>query len=110
MVKSERHLLPTLSQYMTSWKRHVDDIISYVKVDCIENVLYTLNSFRANISVIYEQECDGMISFLDVLIMRKINTIETTIYRKQTHNEMYLHWESVTPEEPIQSAQRNSCS
>ena len=97
MVKSERHLLPTLSQYMTSWKRHVDDIISYVKVDCIENVLYTLNSFHANISVIYAQECDGMISFLDVLIMRKNNTIETTVYSKQTHNDIYLHWESFTP-------------
>ena len=32
----------------------------------------------------YEQECDGMISFLDVLIMEKNNTIGTTIYRKQS--------------------------
>ena len=33
MVELERNLLPTLSQYMTSWKRYVDDAISYVKVD-----------------------------------------------------------------------------
>ena len=39
MVELERNLLPTLSQYMTSWKRYVDDTISYVKVDCIENLL-----------------------------------------------------------------------
>ena len=47
MVELERNLLPTLSQYMTSWKRYVDDTISYVKVDCIENVLNTWNSFHS---------------------------------------------------------------
>ena len=86
MVELERNLLPTSSQYMTSWKRYVDDTISYSKVDCIENIQNTLNSFHANISFTYEQECDVMISFLDVLIIRKNNTIETTVYRKQTHN------------------------
>ena len=98
MVELERNLLPTLSQYTTSWKKYVDDAIWYVKVDCIENVLNTLNPFHANISVTYEQECDGMISFLYVLVVKKNNTIETTIYRKQTHNDIYLNWESFTPE------------
>ena len=39
-----------------------------------------------------------MISFLHVLIMRKSNTIQTTVYSEQTHNDIYLHWESFTPE------------
>ena len=39
-----------------------------------------------------------MIFFLDFLIIRKNNTIETTVYRKQTHNDIYLRWESFTPE------------
>ena len=43
-------------------------------------------------------ECDGMISFLDVLITRKSNTIETTVYCKQTHNDIYLYWAAFTPE------------
>ena len=81
-----------------NWKRYVGDTISYVKVDCIENIQKTLNYFHANISFTYEQECDSMISFLDVLIMRKNNTIETTVYRKQTHNDFYLHWDSFTSE------------
>ena len=79
MVELERNILPKLSQYMTSWKRYVDDTISYVKVDCIENVLNTLNSFHANISFTYGQDCDGMISLLDVSIMSKNYTIETTV-------------------------------
>ena len=81
MVELERNILPKLSQYMTSWKRYVDDTISYVKVDCIENVVNTSNSFHANISFTNEQECDGIISLLDILIMRKNYTIETTVYR-----------------------------
>ena len=35
---------------------------------------------------------------LRCLIMRKNNTAETTVYRKQTHNDIYLHWETLTPE------------
>ena len=98
MVELERNILPKLSQYMASLKRYVADTILYVKVDCIENVLNTLNSFHANISFTYEQECDGMISLLDILIMSKNYSIETTVYRKQTHNDIYLHWEYFTPE------------
>ena len=30
MVELGRNLLQTLSQYLTSWKRYVDDTISYV--------------------------------------------------------------------------------
>ena len=70
MVELERNLLSTLSQYMTCWKWYVDDTISYIKVDCIEHVLNVLNSFHENISFTYEQECNDMISFFDVLIMR----------------------------------------
>ena len=40
---------------------------------------------------IMSKNVKGMISFLDVLIMRKNYTIETTVYRKQTHNDICLH-------------------
>ena len=36
------------------------------------------------------------ISFLDVLLIRKNGTLETTIYRKSTDNGVYLHWDSFT--------------
>ena len=39
-----------------------------------------------------------MISFLDVLIIRKNNTIKTTVYRKKAHNDIYLQWKSFIPE------------
>ena len=82
MVQLERNILPTLSQYMRSRKRYVDDAIWYVKVGCIEHVLNTLNSFHANISLAVSKNA---ISFFNVLIMGKSKTIETTVYRKQIH-------------------------
>ena len=39
VVELERNVLPTLSQYMTSWKPYVDDTILYVKVGCIKHIL-----------------------------------------------------------------------
>ena len=98
MVELEKNLIPTLSQHMKSWKRYVDDTISYTKVDCIEHVLNALNSFHENVFSSHEKECCGLISFLDILIMRKKNTIATTVYCKQTHNDIYLPFESFTPD------------
>ena len=98
MAELKSNLISTLSQYMRSCKRYVDDTISYVKVNCIEHGLNALNSFHANVSFNFEQECVSMISFLYVLITRKNNTIATTVYSKQTHNDIYLHFESFTPE------------
>ena len=36
--------------------------------------------------------------FITKNFVRKNNTIETSVYRKKTHNDIYLHWESFTPE------------
>ena len=42
-------------------------------------------------------EGNGKIAFLDVLIIRNNNTLKTTVYRKKTHNGVYLHWKSFAP-------------
>ena len=39
LVELERNLLPMLPQYMTSWKRYVDDTISYVKLIALKMYL-----------------------------------------------------------------------
>ena len=97
MVELEKCLLPKLSPYVTSWKRYVDDTIAYAKPDAIDHVLSILNSFQENISFTYEQEINGKISFLDILILKNGNSFETTVHRKSTHNNIYLHWELFAP-------------
>ena len=39
MVKFEKNVLSTLSQYTACWKWYVDDAILYVKVNCTQHVL-----------------------------------------------------------------------
>ena len=80
-----------LSTHITKRKRYVDDTITYIKPSSINYVLSELNSFHKNINFTFEEEKDNKISFLDVLILRNGNSIETTVYGKFTYNDVYLH-------------------
>ena len=97
MVVLERTLLPRLREYTTPWKRYVDDTIAAIKLTSIDHVLTILNTFHKNIKFTYELEINKKISFLDVLLIRKNETLETTIYRKSTNDGVYLHWDSSAP-------------
>ena len=97
MVVLERTLLPRLREYMTPWKRYVDNTIAAIKLTSIDHVLMILNTFHKNIKFTYELEINKKISFLDVLLIRKNETLETTIYRKSTNDGVYLHWDSSAP-------------
>ena len=94
MVELEITLIPQLCEHMISWKRFVDDTITSIKPISIPYVINVLNSFHSNIEFTYEQEKDGQIPFLDVLLVRKNDTFKTTVYRKPTNNCIYLHWNS----------------
>ena len=75
---------------MKPWKRYVDDTFIYIKPDFITNVTDILNKFHQNIKFTYEVEHNGMISYLDVLLMRCNRKLETNVFRKETN--IYLHW------------------
>ena len=45
----------------------------------------------------YETGNDGKLPFLDILVIRKDYKVETTVYRKSTNNDIYLHWQSFSP-------------
>ena len=82
---------------MSPWKRYVDDTIAVIKLSSIEHILSILNSFQQNIEFTYELERNGKINFLDVILIRTNDTVQNTIYRKSTHNGVYLHWNSFAP-------------
>ena len=42
-------------------------------------------------------EENGKMAFLDILIIRNNNTLKTAVYRKKTHNRVYLHWKYFVP-------------
>ena len=93
MVHLERTLVPKLTEHINPWKRYVDDIISIIKKTSIAHVLTVLNNFHKNIEFTYEMELNKKIA----LIIRNNNTLKTSLYRKKTHNGVYLHWKSFAP-------------
>ena len=97
MVELEKPLIANLMEHMSPWKRYVDDTITVIKLSSIEHVLSILNSFHQNIEFTYELEQNGTINFLDVMLIRTNDTLQTTIYRKSNHNGIYLHWNSFAP-------------
>ena len=97
MVELEKSLIPNLMEHMSPWKRYVDDTIAVIKLSSIEHVLSILNSFHQNIEFTYELEQNGKINFLDVMLIRTNDTLQTVIYRKSTHNGVYLHWNLFAP-------------
>ena len=98
-VKSRFYqIVPKLSEHMMPWKRFVDDTITCIKTTSIPHVIKVLNTFHSNIQFTYEEERDGKIPFLDVLLIRKNDAFETAVYRKPTNKGIYLHWNSFAPE------------
>ena len=79
------------------WRRYVDDTISFVKLGSIEYIVAKLNGFHKNIQFTYEVGNNGKLPFFDVLLCKSNNNLTTTVYRKETHSNIYLHWDSFTP-------------
>jgi hypothetical protein len=100
MVYLEETIAPKLQTSMPIWRRYVDDTFTLVKKGKKEEVIRALNNFHPNIKFTHETEKDGQIPFLDVLLKKNQDgTIETTVYRKPTNNNVYIHWNSYAPKE-----------
>ena len=97
MVELETTLVPKFEDHVQKWRRFVNDTFTYVKIGSVEYVLSVLNSFDKNIKFIYGEEKNNTLPFLDVLFIRDGEKLNTTVYRKDTHNDLYLHWNSFTP-------------
>ena len=80
------------------WKRYVDDIWCIVKKGKEEELLDHLNSVRPSIKFTMELEKDGKLPFLDCSLQRgEDGMLTSTVYRKPTHTDRYLHYTSHHP-------------
>ena len=78
------------------WRRFVDDTFTLIKSSEKTRFLEHLNTIDPNIQFTNE-ECriDGSMPFLDILIIPKEDgSLSTTVYRKPTHTDLYLQWDS----------------
>ena len=81
------------------WKRYVDDVIFITKKDQVDILFNHINNMDDHIK--FTMECpdnEGNIPFLDTKCTPNPNyTIHTTVYRKPTHTDRYLDWNSSHP-------------
>ena len=97
MAHLEKTLMPKLEKFMKAWKRYVDGTITYIKPDFTTDVVNILNKYHENIKITYAVEHNGKISLLDTLLMGNNRKLETTVFDKETNNNMYFHWRSFGP-------------
>ena len=92
-------LMPSL------WLRYVDDTFCILNKDHINDFHAHLNSICSHIQFTIEKERNFSLPFLDVLVKRNSRNgsiithslLSTTIYRKPTHTNRYLHYTSHHP-------------
>ena len=93
MVHLEQVVIPRLTGKMSTWYRYVDDTFTFIKEDDIDAVQEALNGFHQDIKFTYEVETEGKITFLDVLVSRKLDgSFDTEVYRKKTDSSIYINW------------------
>ena len=75
MVELENNVISALSDNITFWRRIVDDTVALVKND----------------SIGYSLENNHALPFLDRLLNKKANNIDTEASRKPTNDDLYLN-------------------
>ena len=80
------------------WKRYVDDTFIVTQRSTANDLLSFMNAQQPSIRFTMEVENDNRIAFLDTLVHRDTNgRLSTTVYRKPTHTDQYLAFDSHHP-------------
>ena len=94
MESASAELRPTL------WKRYVDDTLEVIKRGKVDAWSAHLNNMdpTGSIKFTHEIETDNTIAFLDTLLERKGDgSVKVKVYRKKTHTNQYLAFDSHHP-------------
>ena len=77
------------------WMRYVDDTFKVIHEYNIEEFTSHINSIDPHIQFTIEPEKNGSIPFLDTeILLNDDASINTKVYRKPTHTDQYLNWNS----------------
>jgi hypothetical protein len=95
MEEVEQRALASVPVSLSFWKRIVDDVIFAVSRNEIDILLQHLNSFELSIQFTVKREINGHLAFLDLNVHRTVEgKLETDVYRKPTHTDKYLSYNS----------------
>ena len=97
----EEQALASYKRKIPLWLRYVDDTFTTLHKDEIDDFHEHLNKQNAHIQFTNEIEDNGKIPlgipFLDCLVSRDNNRLQTTVYRKPTHTDRLLDESSYNP-------------
>ena len=96
MEHFETRALETAPHPPSIWKRYVDDTFVIQKTTHKGEFFQHLNSIEEKIQFTAENtKADGSLPFLDTLVtVKEDGSLSTSIYRKPTHTNQYLQWDS----------------
>ena len=96
MEEFEIRALSTSPNPPTLWKRFVDDTFVVIQTAHKNEFFHHINSLEDSIQFTAEDiQADGSLPFLDVLATPQPDgTLSTSVYRKPTHTNQYLQWDS----------------
>ena len=98
MEDIEQKALSTFYSPPCFWKQYVDDTCTILPGDLVDSFHSHLNSIDNNIQFTVEKESYGQLPFLDILLTREEDgSVSTSVYRKTTHTDQYLNFESHYP-------------
>ena len=77
------------------WLRFVDDTFVINRTEHSQQLIQHINNQDPHIQFTVEPTQQGSLPFLDTLVtIQPDNTLSTSVYRKPTHTDQYLHWDS----------------
>ena len=90
--------MSTYSHPPPFWKRYVDDTCTALPPDEVHSFHAHLNTIEPSIQFTYEMEENGILPFLDTEITHYTEgSLSTKVYRKPTHTDKYLDFQSHHP-------------
>ena len=96
MEDFEMRALNTAPQPPLMRERYVDDTCVIIKAAQQQSFLNHINSIDKNIQFTSEEpRPDGSTPFLDILLIPGVDgSITTSVFRKPTHTDLYMQWDS----------------
>ena len=98
MKHIEKAALTTFHTPLKLWLRYVDDTFCALKKEHMTEFHQHINSVCHHIQFTMEEEQDLSLPFLDVLVVQHDKTLRTQVYRKSTHTDRYVHFDSHHPQ------------
>ena len=99
MEEFEERAIATATYKPKIWKQYVDDTLTVLGKDHVDGFLQHLNCQQPTIRFTMEVEKDNTIPFLDMSVSMNSNgLLTTTVYRKPTHTDQYLAYDSHHPQ------------